>query len=181
MRVSLGNLLQLLTLGTAVCLSPAAKADEVVARTELLQTGEPARVHNPDCSAGYEISAGNLVLWLGPKAIDYFIGAPIVSEAFKHLNEGNQNWLKVRMGLHNGPSHCATQCVVVPRRSFTGYACLSETGGDGLECHTAAADYPWGRVENFSVTWTENAGVFCASGKNWSHNRNRLFTVKAVY
>jgi hypothetical protein len=161
--------------------TPCVNAEEVVARTELLQTGEPARVHNPDCSDGFGITAANLVLWLGPKILDSFIGYPVLSEAFSRMSEGNRNWFKVRMGLHDGPSHCATQCVVVPRVSFRGVACLSETGGDGLECHEQAADYPWGRVENFTITWTANYGVFCASGKNWSHNRNRWFTVKAIY
>jgi hypothetical protein len=157
----------------------------VEARVELLQTGEPASVHNPDCADGAApMTAADLVLKVGAAAVDAYIGYPVVTPLLEKADSGQVNWLKVRMGLHNGKAHCATQCIIVPAASFKDSkdeVCMSETGGDGLECHSGNADYPWGWMGNFSYTRTSNSGVICAYAKNWSHNRNRWFILRSTY
>jgi len=123
-----------------------------------------------------------VILQSGAAVIDAHVGVPVASVILENLSPGNKNWLKVRLGLHNGPSFCATQCVTYPKNvGAKAQACMSETGGDGLRCYSSAGDYDWGRVENFTFASTEKVTVFCARGKNWSHNRNRWFIVKATW
>lgn len=160
-----------------------AKGEEAVAQIELMQTGEPARVYNPACAVRAELSAADVILKAGAALIDDYIGVPITSAVIDKMPPGNKNWLKARLGIHGGPAHCASLCVTYPSNAqATLQACLSETGGDGAACYETDSDYPWGRVEHFTTEDTNNGtSVFCAHGKNWSHNHNRWFAVKATW
>jgi hypothetical protein len=159
------------------------RADAPQARIELTQTGDPARVDNPDCSTTTGgMTAGDLVLIVGAAAIDAYVGSPVALPMLKVADRGQLDWLKVRLGLHDGKSTCATQCVVIPASlpSPEIQACMSESGGDGLECTNTARRYPFGAMENFTIATTSGgARVACVLGKNWSHNRNRWFYVQA--
>lgn len=167
--------------GVALAGAPSARAVEARATIELVQTGESAKVENPGCADGVNVSAADVILKVGSAVADEYIGAPITSTVIENLSPGNRDWLKVRLGLHDGKSTCAIQCVVLPNTQARLEACLSETGGDGLQCYKEPGDYPWGRVESFTTAVTDSgaAKVFCARGKNWSHNRNRWFVVTA--
>jgi hypothetical protein len=58
-------------------------------------------------------------------------------------------------------------------------------GGDGLRCFQGRTDNAgppaWAAVASFSLADTSQARDFCASGKNWSGNRDRWFIVKATW
>lgn len=162
---------------------------EVSQRTEILQTGEAARENNPACYHGQR-NAGEVLLQAGAAVVDAYIGQPLVSNALAQVPPGNQQWLKDRLGISNGQSNCITQCVIVPKDAKATYTVsFSETGGDGYSERSSQnpnelnGDYGTGYcgVEGASVAVTEKAMIFCATGKNWSHNRNRWFSIKAVY
>lgn len=168
-----------------------AQDHKVEAEVLLPQTGEKAGQHNPPC--GNQVvgpTAADVILRAGAAAIDAYIGQPLVGPALEQASPGNQQWLKDRLGLpRNGPSTCATQCVIYPIGVTARIldACLTESGTDGSRCYTAPSDHDaggdhqYGRVENFTYGKTQNANVFCATGKNWSHNRNRRFLVRAIW
>jgi hypothetical protein len=163
-----------------------AASTEVVNRVELLQTGQSARVHNPACATGAGLTVADLILNAGAAAIDHFTGAPFAQTILEQAPPGNRNWLEVRLGIHDGKSTCATICVAYPAdKNANLSACLSETGGEGLGCFagkTDDADPPaWAAIQNFTTGATAKTKVFCATGKNWSHNRNRWFIVKATW
>jgi len=173
-----------LAIGIAIGLLAECEAVEVRSSTTLWQTGEPANVDNPECGAdATKMTAGDVILKVGAAVIDKYVGAPVASTVIDNLDPATKNWLKVRLGLHGGKATCATQCVVFPNGNARLEACLVEDSGAGLQCTTATADYPWGRVEAFSTAATDSgkAKVFCAHGKNWSHDRNRFFYVTANY
>jgi hypothetical protein len=159
-----------------------ANAEEVRAGMVLYQTGESAAVHSPDCSSGGP-TAADVVLKVGAAVLDRAIGAPVTSAILNNLSPGNVDWLKARLGLHNGKSACATQCVVYPAgvnaRLEAGMG--EHPGHEGLRWFDHPGEIDWGAVENFSTATTGKAQLFCAQGKNWSHNRNRVFYVKATY
>jgi len=170
----------------ALATSIAAQPIRVEARLELPQTIEPAGQDNPPCGnpAAAKLTAGDLVIKAGAAAIDAYIGAPVTSTILGKKEPGNQQWLRDRLGTsqNNGKASCATQCIAYPRNvSAKLDACLTESGGDGAHCFSATGNSEWGRVENFTRSQTDKANVFCATGKNWSHNRNRWFVVRAAW
>lgn len=153
---------------------------------ELLQTGQPAPVHNPDCTDQPAIDAGRLVAQLGAAAIDAYVGYPVATPLVRQMDQGQFNWFSARMGLHNGGSHCATQCIIVPAAAYKNSreeVCMSETGGNGLECHSDDAEYPWGWMGHITSKRTSSGAsvVVCAFAKNWSDNRNRWFILRSTY
>ena len=159
-----------------------AVSGEVVDRFEIPQTGEPARIDNPPCANETPKNAEEILQGI-TGAVDYLIGYPVTTAILKAQSPGNVNWAKVRLGLHNGPSFCKMSCVAYPANvKVTKEVCFSETGGDGRGCFTqpgSGIDY------TKTVDWTTakrgNTEVFCAVGKNWSHNRNRWFEVRAKW
>jgi len=181
----------LLCAGGAARLDGTQEQPKARARLELPQTGKPAGQHNPPCSTPVTgTQASDVLLKLGAAGIDSLIGAPVASAALEKAPPGNIQWLKDRIGISNndGPSTCATQCVVAPKNANPRFdACMTETGGDGAHCVPSAQDYngggdhQFGRLENFTRTTTDKATLFCATGKNWSHNRNRWFEVRAFW
>lgn len=162
---------------------------EVSQRIEIPQTGEAAREHNPPCYLGGR-NAGEIILQAGAAAIDAYIGQPLVSEILERVPQGNQQWLKDRLGISNGKSNCVTLCVVVPKDVVPTFTIsFSETGGDRYSERSSQnvadlnGDYgtDWCGVEAASIAETDRANLFCATGKNWPHNRNRWFQIKASY
>ena len=99
--------------------SSGVHAQRVIeARMELLQTGQPARVPNPDCTDQPSFDAGRLVAQLGAAAIDAYVGYPVATPLVQRMDQGQFNWFSARMGLHNGGAHCATQCIIVPAAAY---------------------------------------------------------------
>jgi hypothetical protein len=171
----------------SLLLSPIASAKEVSSEIELKQTGESARVPSPECGRGASMTAADLILKAGTAAIDAYIGQPVTSTLLEKMPPGNRDWLKGRLGIHDGKSTCGTVCVAVPAKARVTYsACASETGRDGLGCSSKAGDLDppahFG-IASFTASTTRSGRVrvICASGKNWSHNRDRWFSVKASY
>jgi hypothetical protein len=175
-----------LALATLTAIATPASAGTSESRVELKQTGESARRNNPACATGAGMTAADFILKVGAVVVDRYIGQPVTMTILEQTSPGNREWLKGRLGIHDGRATCATLCVVVPNNVNPRLeACLSETGGDGLGCfnHTTEnADPPaFAAIQSFTDGRTANAHVFCASGKNWSHNRDRWFIVRAVW
>ena len=165
----------------------SAKAGEVSDRVELAQTGESARVHNPECKSGNLPTAADVLLKLGTGLVDKYIGYPVTTTIYENTSPGNRDWIKARLGIHNGKSSCQTLCVVYPKsaQNVKVSTCLSETGGDGLGCRhgdNGDVDPPaYAGVDGVSKAETSQGIMFCATGKNWSHNKDRWYTVKATW
>jgi hypothetical protein len=156
----------------------------VLAKIELPQTIEPAGIHNPQCGdpRPAQLTAGDLLIKAGAAAIDAYLQLPVTSTFLEKMPEGNRQWLRDRLGAsqNNGKASCATLCITYPTTlNPTVDACTTETGGDGAHCRTSPADTDFARVENFTKAATGGTTVFCATGKNWSHNKNRWFYVRA--
>lgn len=164
-------------------------------KIEIQQTGQSASQNAPPCgSASDPLKAGEVVAKAGAAAIDKYLetqGVPTVggygiTQGLLNAvdNAGNRDWLRGRLGLNNGPSSCATQCVVYPTSQaaqLSIFGCLSETGGDGLDCGANGWDQgQWMGVHNLTHASTGKNTVSCMTGKNWSHNRNRWFWVVAT-
>lgn len=164
-------------------------------RVEVPQTGVSATEQAPRCGdqrAG--VRADEVVARIGAGAIDNYlekasavpVGGYGVSGVLAAMaaSDGDSQWLKDRLGIGGGLSSCATQCVMypiaeAPRLSIFG--CLSETGGDGLDCGADGWEQgQWMGAYNLSHASTEKATVSCMTAKNWSHNRNRWFWVVAT-
>jgi len=165
-----------------------AQEPRVFSDVILLQSGEPAREHRPGCGGPNAMTAGDVILKLGAAAIDAAGGEGVATAIVDRASPEQRNWLKVRLGLHGGPSSCATACVIVPEGVTPRLeACMAEhPGWDHKACYTSASDHDLGhphafaRVENFTRERTSTGTtVFCARGMNWSHNQNRVFRVQA--
>lgn len=170
----------------ALCVATSLEAQNVrvQAKIELPQTIEPAGINNPPCGdpKAADMTAGDLLIKAGAAAIDAYIQLPVTSTLLEKMEPGNRQWLRDRLGAsqNNGKASCATLCITYPTNlNPTVDACTTETGGDGAHCRTAPADTNFARVENFTKATTGTTTVFCATGKNWSHNKNRWFYVRA--
>jgi hypothetical protein len=152
-------------------------------KLNLLQTGEPASVHSPACAATNQTTAADMMLKAGAAAIDYYYGTTVATTILEKTPPGNRNWLKVRLGIHNGQSTCGSVCMVVPTRKKLKYeACQSESGGDGEACRSTVGDLPrYAAVSATSKARAKRGQLVCATGKNWSHNADRLFWIRATY
>lgn len=163
----------------------SAHGEEVRSEVELKQTGEPARVHSPECALGNSVTAADIVLKAGAGAIDAYIGQPVTTTILSHVPPANRDWLKVRLGIHDGKATCATVCVAAPiQRDVQYIACMSETGRDGENCVSAARELDppgWAEITSISKSQTSSATLICASAKNWSHKRDRWFSIRARY
>jgi len=164
-------------------------------RVEIPQTGEAARVNNPVCGTGTNgIAAVEVVAKAGASALDNYLetqGVPTIggygiTSGFLAAvsNQGNRQWLADRLGISDGKSTCATQCVIYPKAEkarLSIWGCLSETGGDGLDCGANGwSQGQWMGVWNLTHADTDKNTVSCMTGKNWSANRNRWFWVVAT-
>ena len=164
-------------------------------RIEIPQTGQAASVHNPECGDGANnVAAVAVVAKVGASALDKYLstqGVPtiggygITSALLAAVdNPGNRQWLADRLGISNGKSKCATQCVAYPtaqKHRLSVLACLSETGGDGLDCGANGwSEGQWMGAWNLTHAEAGRYTVSCMTGKNWSANRNRWFWVVAT-
>lgn len=177
-------------IGAFCMLYPASgSADTVQMTVELAQTGESARVDNPECATPNLPTAGDVVVQLGTALVDKSIGYPITGVLWENASPGNRDWLKARLGLNNGKSSCQTLCVTHPKVPVTYSLCISETGGDGLTCHDGGVESlngdfvntAWAAAEAASTYETGAAVLVCVTAKNWSHNRNRSVSLYAHY
>lgn len=161
---------------------------------ELPQTGESAGMNNPPCGPQVNnAKADEVIKQASSAAIGKMLemaGVPFgngLSSAVINAvgTPGNMKWLRDRIGGNNGPSTCGTQCVLVPKAEadrLSIFACLSETGGDGLDC--GANGWSQGRfmgAENLTRSNASDKGtLYCMTGKNWSDRQNRWFWVVAT-
>jgi hypothetical protein len=170
---------------SGITLACAANAQIIEAKLELKQTGESARKHNPECRTSDHFSAADVAIRLGAVALIRSVGLPLTPPILDAATPGNIDWLKGRMGVHDGRSTCATQCIHVPARpQYNVQACFSETGGDKMGCTSSVAENvgppDWVAVSKFDSAPTELGTLYCATGKNWSHNRDRWFYLRAT-
>jgi hypothetical protein len=160
---------------------------------ELPQSGESAGQNNPPCGPAVnhasadevakEASAGALGKWLTSVGVPFGNGlsTAVISAVG---TPGNMKWLRDRIGGNRGPSTCGTQCLLVPKAEadrLSIWACLSETGGDGLDCGANGWDKGrWMGAEHLTRRDTEKGTIYCITGKNWSDHQNRWFWVVAT-
>jgi hypothetical protein len=164
-------------------------------RVEILQTGQAAREQAPACgNAADSVKAAEVVAKAGAAALDTYLassgfptlfGQGIATAVVNAVNNaGNRQWLRDRLGISHGLSTCATQCVLVPKAqepTLSYFGCLSETGGDGLDCGANGwMQGQWMGAFNLTHQETTDGVLSCMTGKNWSHSRNRWFWVVAT-
>jgi len=194
MRRRLSNAILLASaLAIVFVVTPRAQGKFVEAAVKLPQSVNEAGQHNPPC---YDTDipstkASDVVLKAGAALIDAYVGQPVAGPFLAKLPRGNREWFEDRIGIPKiGLSTCATLCVIYPAgvQATSLEACISESGHDAGRCYRSPSDYDGGgqphyyaRVENFTTYKTEKAQVFCATGKNWSHNQDRPFYVRARY
>lgn len=138
-------------------------------------SGEAAGRHNPPCTDGYTPTTAQIVTPQVYAILDNYTGFPIAS-TMSSVIPGFDSWVAARMGIHNGPSTCASQCIVVPAGTAV-RACMSD-GHDGTQCKALAnGDGPlaWAGTESLTKEETKGKHIICTTGKNWSHDRNRNF------
>ena len=172
------------TFAVALGLPALAKANTVESRVEIMQTGVPASIPDPPCADEVNDLPATTVLNGIAGSIDYAAGIPVGSALLATQPPGNKEWLLQRIGVpRNGPSFCATLCAPAPANvTASAKACYSETGGDGQECFAGDSGVrQFFSVVNFSKALRGDAQLICATGKNWSHNRNRWFWLKVDY
>lgn len=160
-------------------------------KVELKQTGIPSQL---SCGSNESVVAAyDAVAKVGGAAIDAYlassdykganmqgIGSALVGMV---ANQANVAWLHARLFGTTGSATCATQCVVVPKNvdsRLSVLGCLSETGGDGLDCGVSGWNGEWRGVDSVSRSETSAGVLYCLRGKNSSHNRNRYFWVTAT-
>lgn len=162
-------------------------------RVEIQQTGQAAAKQSPECGdaadgikaieVGAKIGAAALDDYLQTQGIPNVGGFGVTQALLTRVNNpGNQQWLRDRLGISQGLSKCATQCVIYPKAEadrLSIWGCLAETGGDGLDCGANGWNGQWMGVYNLSHASTDSTMVSCMTAKNWSGNRNRWFWVVA--
>jgi hypothetical protein len=158
------------------------------------QTGQSAKKQSPECGEGPDgIAAVEVVAKAGASVLDKYLatkgipsigGYGITDAVLKAVSsDGNKQWLRDRLGIGGGLSKCATQCVIYPTPEasrLSVYGCISETGGDGLDCGADGWNGQWRGAYNLTHANTGQTTVSCMTGKNWSGNRDRRFWVVAV-
>lgn len=164
-------------------------------RAQMRQTGVSVSTHAPACGNGAQnVNASDVVAKAGAATIDQYLetegyrapfGQGITPSLVSSIgNSASRDWLVNLVGLSRNKSSCETQCVIVPKERDPGLsvlACLSETGGDGLDCGPNGwMEGHWMGAENLTHAATSKAVVHCMTGKNWSHNRDRWFWVVAT-
>lgn len=165
----------------AVGLAPAnAFSYEVVEEAILRSIGEPAGQHNPPCANGQPTTA-KMVFGALSAATDAYIGAPVTA-TINELWPEKDNWKAARLGIHDGKSACQTLCMVVPNDASV-RACMRDNGGKSCTTKSRGPKEDWGIGWMTIVDVTKaTAGpynvLFCATGKNWSDNRQRAFSIE---
>jgi hypothetical protein len=159
-------------------------------------SGEPARVDNPDCSDPNtaRLTANDIVDMIGA-GIDAYTGYPIASRTLQVAPTHVREFINRGLGLNNGQAACQTACIAVPTNAGARFqSCLRQIASSGgsaaepfvctpLSRNPSAANQTltWGRVTNATRATRGNTQVLCATGKNWSHNRPREFSVRAEW
>jgi hypothetical protein len=192
-------------LAITVLFGQAAEADTVTAQTILPESREPAR-DNPDppCGDPGAITNADKVLQEAGGALKDATGVP-VDQIINQLPSEQQARLKVMLGIHNGPSTCATICVTVPAdkpvRWLSGFTVILPDGqnigmlwypknGPTPYAETVSTANPadiqivhtWGRITNMTVANAgSNVRLYCFLGKNHSHTQAREFAIKATW
>jgi hypothetical protein len=164
-------------------------------RAQIRQTGVSVSTHAPACGNGAQsVNASDVVARAGAATIDRYLetegyrapfGQGITPSLLSSVDSSaSRDWLVSLVELSRNQSSCETQCVIVPKERDTSlsiFACLSETGGDGLDCGANGwMEGQWMGAENLTHASTPKAVVHCMTGRNWSHNRDRWFWVVAT-
>lgn len=172
---------------TSILLSTSAIADQVVLTAGLPPSGEQASGHNPPCGADGSATTADAVVSALAGGADYVIGLPIVSTITS--NEDARNWVKVRLGIHNGLASCQTLCGALPSGasfSATGRIWDGEWSTTPTPLPITASDKPfdpdrWALIASPTIADAQDARVVCYQVKNWSHDRARDYEIVLDY
>lgn len=166
-------------------LAQSAQAVEVT--ITLPRSQIPSRDDNPECgNTELEAQTASAILRGVTGALDSYIGMPVTSATTQMF--GGAGDVLARLGLHNGKSACQAVCVVAPvNASFRTYMTPIPGRGEKGWTDPASAESPsaangtweWGRSVNSSAVRQGNAILFCTTAKNWSHDQDRSFTLRA--
>jgi len=166
----------------AFALSSAANADRIsTPGVTLPASGEPASQNSPPCSDGYTKTTAQEVLPKVYKAFDEYVGFAVAS-TLSNFVPGFDAWMGERMGINNGPSVCATQCIAAPARALI-EGCIADAE-EGDKCKPAVnGDGPagWAGMDDLSQAQQGDHVVTCVTFKNWSHDRNRVVRLRASW
>jgi hypothetical protein len=174
------QLRKMVCLAVAVSLFGATTLEAgVVAKEKIPRSEEPASVDNPPCVGdGYKTAAQQT--WRALEtATDIYLGGPYTTSVSAAFPEKNA-WKAARLGIHDGKSRCRLLCAIVPRDTPV-KACLSD-GDKSCTTRNRPGD-GWGIGWIAVVNYHRKArgdynDIVCATGKNWSHNRDRTFTLE---
>jgi len=142
-------------------------------------SGEPASKHNPACVRDNDRTTAQTVFGYLSQATDAYLGGPYTASVSDMFPEKDA-WKAARLGIHDGKSRCRLQCAVVPNDSDV-VACMRDNTGESCTKVNMTGEWGIGWMAIVGVQST-SAGpdntLFCATGKNWSHNRERAFSIK---
>jgi hypothetical protein len=149
--------------------------DEVI----IPSSGEPAAKHNPACARDDDKTTAQTVFGYLSKATDAYLGGPYTASVSEMFPEKDA-WKAARLGIHDGKSRCRLLCAIVPNDADV-VACMRDNTGKSCTSKNKTGDWGIGWMAVVGVQ-TASAGkdnvVFCATGKNWSHNRERAFSLE---
>jgi hypothetical protein len=150
---------------------------------EIPQSIEPIQDPGPQGPLCFTRITADLVMQFIAGSIHNYIGHAVTSTIWDAQQPDHRQWLYDRLGgPKSGFSICMTKCVVVPTdKNVTYRTCYSETGDDGAQCFGGDGNGDEFAVVNTSMAQRGDALLLCATGKNWSRNRNRRFWIHAEW
>lgn len=175
-------------------LSVSCLAQSLRPSLNLRATGEPAGAHNPECGNFQTQSAAQVIMQGAAAGLDAYVGLPLASTALEKLSDSERGWVAARLGIHNGMSRCGTVCAVVPASVQPKIrVCMAEATGQALQqggttypashCSEGEEGYvPYSLAFAPTVARTKVGNTLvCASGKNWSHDRDRVLSLDITW
>jgi hypothetical protein len=154
-----------------------ARAGQAINYVNLPASGESGR-NTPPCNDGGPTTADEIVSKLG-RSIDKTTQYGPIAETIV-ANPSVRNWLKVRLGIHNGPSTCATLCVNIPANVTYNWEVCASDGRTSCKSSLKSSSFGefgigWSLVENLTNAIADggNDRVVCVRVRNWKHDRSR--------
>ena len=154
-------------------------------------SGEPAAQDEPPCgNPGAQGSAASIVQKAGAY-LDQYIGQQVSPDLVS--SPAIKNTLGGWLGLNNGPSVCKLLCIIVPNNTPINYQVQFRiinsdgTMGDmyvspsSPDLNLLDVRHNWGATRNPTVATTAAAKTVCLMGKNWSHDKERDFVLRAYW
>lgn len=174
----------LLILTVLLATNARAQEVEVISKAQLtIPNSGIANQDNPPCG-DQEPTTSDAVMKL--------IREKITDKDLKELlnNRDVSERFKVMFGMHDSKSVCRTLCAYFPYRKgdrkpkFRTY--MSNIPGRNDNGWTAWDESPeringrweWGASIESSVSYDSGVGLFCTTGKNWSHDNDRTLKVE---